>query len=654
MANIFKGFKNPTAQVGKSAFDLSQKHVFSSKIGQLLPVFQLETLPSDHIEIDMAGVIRSLTMNTAAFIRGKFHYDFFFVPYSQLWSPFNQFISQREDRHSMNQLQTAFCPTIDLGDLLYLIYRQSYNEQEEQDFVKDLHGFAWYRNVIRLLDLCGYGNYNWILDIDVINDTTIQDAIAPYKGKLVNVFRIAAYQHIFYDCYRNKQNDFDPAYLVADYASESAMQYFEEYGYTPAFNFDDIPCNSVAGSQIPVFQSGSTSIPNPRVLALFNLNYHQYKADIFTSSLPSQQFGAVSDIQMQLPNIGGDLGTWHFNVSPSIPVSLSNVSFDPGSKTALGSTTSGNTSISHHHVYDDGNGNALQNPSVSFDVLALKRAEALQKWKQNVIRAGNQVDDNFRAHFGVEPYYEGDNVVMRLGSYECVLNVNPVTATAATSDTRVNGKVGELGATGVSVVNGSRIEFDAKDFGVIMCIESYIPESEYQSNMIDKANRLFEPFDFPSPEFDNLGMDVVTLADSDVFDGDFVDYQSRSNINLNTPLGYVPMWSSYKTAVDKVHGEFALNVLEYGEVDEQDNPQTSVVGGSLSAWVAPRHESLFRYTDDVLVRSKSSFYINPHLYDQIFAVYANDSERTDCFLHNIFFKVSAVRPMSVLGLPNFN
>lgn len=360
MANIFQGFKNPTAQVGKSAFDLSQKHVFSSKIGQLLPVFQLETLPSDHIEIDMAGVIRSLTMNTAAFIRGKFHYDFFFVPYSQLWSPFNQFISQREDRHSMNQLQTAFCPTIDLGDLLLLIYRQCFLEREEESFVKDLHGFAWYRNVVRLLDLCGYGNYNWILDSDVINDTNLQDAIAPYKGKLVNVFRIAAYQHIFYDCYRNKQNDFDPAFLVADYESESAMQYFEEYGYTPAFNFDDIPCNSVAGSQIPVFQTGSSWIPNPRVLALFNMNYHQYKADIFTSSLPSQQFGAVSDIQMQLPNIGGDLGTWHtINGSPGSQFTIGALSmrFSTGNSETAPSGPS--YTVAHNHVYDDGNGSKM-------------------------------------------------------------------------------------------------------------------------------------------------------------------------------------------------------------------------------------------------------------------------------------------------------
>ena len=74
MANLFKALK-PTADLGHSAFDLSQKHVFSSKPGLAVPVSSIETVPGDHFQINIGSLHRTMTMNTAAFLRGKFRYD---------------------------------------------------------------------------------------------------------------------------------------------------------------------------------------------------------------------------------------------------------------------------------------------------------------------------------------------------------------------------------------------------------------------------------------------------------------------------------------------------------------------------------------------------------------------------------------------------
>lgn len=103
MADLFKSLK-PTAHLSKNGFDLSRKHVFSSQAGMALPCLSLETVPGDYFEIDLASLSRTQTFNTAAFLRGKQRFDFFFVPYTQLWHPFNQFISQRDDKHSTRQL----------------------------------------------------------------------------------------------------------------------------------------------------------------------------------------------------------------------------------------------------------------------------------------------------------------------------------------------------------------------------------------------------------------------------------------------------------------------------------------------------------------------------------------------------------------------
>ena len=99
----FLNLLKPKVHPSKNGFDLSRKHVFSSKAGQLKPCLAVETVPGDNFEIDVTSLTRTMTLNTAAFLRGKQRYDFFFVPYSQLWHPFNQFISQRTDKHSMTQ-----------------------------------------------------------------------------------------------------------------------------------------------------------------------------------------------------------------------------------------------------------------------------------------------------------------------------------------------------------------------------------------------------------------------------------------------------------------------------------------------------------------------------------------------------------------------
>ena len=119
MANLFKALK-PHADLGHSVFDLSQKHVFSSKSGMADAVCPIEVVPDDHFQINVGSLHRTMTMNTAAFLRGKFRYDFFFVPYTQIWHNFNQFIDQRKDKHSTRFNDFNFCPVFNVGALLYL------------------------------------------------------------------------------------------------------------------------------------------------------------------------------------------------------------------------------------------------------------------------------------------------------------------------------------------------------------------------------------------------------------------------------------------------------------------------------------------------------------------------------------------------------
>lgn len=657
MANLFKSIK-PTAHLSKSGFDLSQKHVFSSKAGQALPCLFVETVPGDHFTINCQSLHRSMTMNTAAFLRGKFRYDFFFVPYSQLWHPFNQFITQRKDIHTTLQKGTNFVPVVDLGKLLEFVIGVRKVEIASQRFsyTGDIFGGHFCQNCVRLLDLAGYGNFMPIIDFlyaygdDGVPSPNYEDAeriAKQFEGKYVNLFRIAAYQHIWYDYYRNKYYDEDIEFGDIN------------MNYVSAFNFDDLSCETFGDSVLPVptvIDAQSLNKPEAvRILNIFQMRYVQWKKDIFTSALPGTQFGSVSTVQIGFGNDFqiGISGTGHV-ISSSDDGRWQKR--DGGNMTAGSELRSGTISlyetadgsvISHNHsvsVSDIASrlGVEYQNFNSSFDVLAYERAKALQAWKQNTLRAGNMTDSNFLAHYGVEPRYDSDENVAFLGSYEAILQINSVVAQADTGGS-VNGSVGDLAGTGTAVLKGDAINYDSKDFGVIVCMSSFVPESEYNSVMIDKANRLHEQFDFFTPEYQDIGLEALSG----------VDFNALMFANEpNKVIGYVPRYAMYKQAIDKVHGEFATVTYQ-----KSDFAPISAKG-TLVPWVAPRLEQLVAVgTSDVgyseFERGIGTWYVNPRVLDNIIGISANSSQDTDYFLNNVYFDIKAVRPMSVLGLPNF-
>lgn len=688
MANVLSLLK-PTAQPSSNGFDLSQKHVYSSAAGRLDCPVQIETVPRDKFKIDVASLMRTMTFQTASFLRGKITFDFYFVPYSQLWHPFNQFVGQRKDVHSSNQKGIKFCPVINLYQLFnlaYLIYKR-YHENPTTgvgEYFLDVHGYAWSINLFRMLDFFGYGNYLHLQALMMNPDTTDdawEAAIAEYEDKYVNVFRPAAYQHAWYDMYRNKFYD-NYEYQENQYMSD----------YVLSFNFDDLECDTFAHSIIPIHDSPEDVLDNEnlRVVMLFTQRYCQYKQDLFQSALPSTQFGVVSSVEIDMDAIsatttlsGSPAGSLE-DVTVGSPV-YANDSFTgvvsslvpgtPGSASNLvvgndayvylgasGSLTDSNKrrfETPHSHslegVLSLNKGDMAASTSVSggtasFDILTLRRAEALQKWRQNALRAGNMVDDSFRAHYGATPRYESDNNVLKLGSFEGILKVNSVEATAATSG-EVNGQVGDLGATGTSVIQGKPINFECSDFGVIICLQYFRPESEYSSTMLDKANRLYEPFDFFTPEFQNMGLDTINM----------VDY-SNNLLAQNQVLGYAAQYWWYKQAVDKVHGEFAKYLYKFDPLG-----QTSKFIGDTDMWVAPRNLDFFSDRAGGYHRNVSSLYVNPNVLDTVFAVNYDDgiiqgedeSSRhgydgmTDHVHFNTYFDIKAIRPMSVVGLPNF-
>ena len=75
MANIMS-LKNVRNKVSRNGFDLSRRTCFTSKVGELLPIWWQYVLPGDSFNINLQSFVRTQPVNTASFGRLREYYDF--------------------------------------------------------------------------------------------------------------------------------------------------------------------------------------------------------------------------------------------------------------------------------------------------------------------------------------------------------------------------------------------------------------------------------------------------------------------------------------------------------------------------------------------------------------------------------------------------
>lgn len=684
---IFKEMLQPSKHLARNGFDRSYLQNFTAKIGELLPVMCVETVPGSHYEINVGDMMRTVPMQQSAFIRASQHFEFYFVPYKQLWHRWDDFYTKR------SQPQSAAMPfsvpqSAPNAPLRYII-------SQFQDCAKlvtvegqrvltgaqvgDL-GEAIGPGCTKIYNLLGYGSCKDL----VYNFKSATSVPSWLAQKSVNLFRAAAYQKIFYDYYRQPFYD-----LPFD-------------GIQTAFNMDDAD-NTTGLIPAEVTNSDPSNRPFKRYARMFQMHYRQWKKDLFTGILPSTQFGAVAVVdtgsstgtvqiaQQILENVTLPVGVNNPNVELSTD-GLSMWMYDNGSTADSGGTvTIGNNGSSHRNDEDDiflGNGldslsgipkvfvngpinasgNAIGNITIpahqgtiqstgGFNVLSLVYAQALQRWRETTLRSGFRSIDQYEGHFGVRPVFSDKDKCVFIDSVSSPLQVNTVTNTnAGASIDGTHIPLGDLGANGTSVIGSDKvIKFDAKDFGVIMCIYSMLPEATYQAEGVNMLNTKILPEDFFVPEFENIGMSPVPMS---IF-----------RLGENNPFnGYAARYYEYKVNVDVQSDEFNRARVFKDPDSDQD---VDFAAGSFYGWSPSRTISLSRETSGVLSPAlfARDLYVSPMYFRDIFdrLPYEVDEGRYgdysaqltigysqfDSFVHQAYFSIRCVQPMSVLGLPNY-
>lgn len=607
MANLMS-LKSLQNKPKRNGFDLSRKNAFTAKVGELLPVLTEEVLPGDKFKINLSSFTRTMPLNTAAYARIKEYYDFFFVPTHLLWRFSEQFYTNMNNRqHAMSNPETnSYAVPQKLPWTTYgRVKRYLYEQDQLQG--KNMFGYDRVPMMVKLLEYLDYG----ITDIKNWSTSLALTDVRPF-----NMLPLLAYQKIYSDYFRFDQWERpDPTTFNADY-------------YYDGIAIDLNPL--VSGK-----------------LNYFDLRYCNYPKDMYFGMLPSPQYGDVSLVNTEglnfssISSYGQVMGemseSFRFNVDVENGSNVGNLYVDSDGHLRVGGATG---DFVNRISFGDAQKRPINTILINnlndqfardFSVLALRRAEAMQKWREISNSGDRSYKTQIEKHFGVSmPNYYSD-MCQYLGGLSSRIDISEVVNQNITDN-----HAAEIAGKGVGV--GEKfIDFEAKEHGVLMCIYHAVPQLDYTSELPNYFNQKVEFTDFAIPEFDAIGMERLRqlyLLDPGALDPGVPDVPGE-NINslLASGLGYVPRYIEYKTTIDRVRGGFR---------------------DTLRNWVVPMDvDYMFGLDEDNRrkVYTYDWFKVNPSIMNTLFVAAADSNIDTDQLLVNSFFDVKAVRNLDRDGLP---
>lgn len=593
--NLVNVRNNPS----RDGFDLSQKINFTAKVGELMPIWFHPVLPTDSFRLMLNNFMRTQALNQAAFARMRGYFDFYFVPFSQMWPHFETVITQMN-----SNLQIANGPVISdnsplSGKLPYFSCEQVARYIVSLGQKKNAFGFYRSTMTCRLLEYLGYGRF-YAYDPNGTQKWTWDDH--PMLNNLaLSPFLLMAYQKIYADYNRYTQWErTNPSTFNMNYISGNGDLNLDlsVSGFTDTFNFLD-------------------------------LRYSNWQKDLFHGVLPVAQYGEASVIPIGVSS--GDVpivsdGVFSLVNSNSVPANAPLLANSAGNSSYSILPQGAQTNSSYFSGLKLG-GNVSLDANLS--ILALRRAEAAQKWKEVSLAAEEDYPAQIAAHWGQKPSELLSKMCRYLGGTTCNLDINPITNTNLADDNAALQR-----ATGVFSGNGN-INFDAfGQYGILMCIFRALPIIDYTTSGVSFAATLTDATDFPIPEFDRIGMESVPVCRAI---NPPLENPAEPPVPADMYFGYAPRYIDWKTAVDVSRGEFATNlesfVMKFNDddmfaadsIDYPDNP--NVESGSIKA---------------------GFFKVNPHSVDTLFAV---DADKADQLLCSAFFDVKVVRSLDRNGLP---
>lgn len=617
----YTGMSNLQNHPHRSGFDIGRKNAFTAKVGELLPVYWDISMPGDKYKFNIEYFTRTQPVETSAYTRLREYFDFYAVPLRLLWKSAPSVLTQMQD---INQIQAlsltqnlslgSYLPSLPLSYLSGILRTlNGASSSPGNSSSALLNSFGFFRSDLsfKLLSYLGYGNFikeapsqgNRWWSTDVLYSSSSNYTQMYIQNNYVNLFPILAYQKIYQDFFRWSQwEKANPSSYNVDYFS----------GISPSF-ISELPSSGTD------FWKSDT---------MFDLKYCNWNKDMLMGILPNSQFGDVAVIDVS--NTEGTISSSIFLKSPTTRATSEvattgsyNAPLTPISLSAKNASTS-NVIPSGSTLQADLSGLRSQ-----FTVLALRQAEALQRWKEISQSGDSDYREQIRKHFGVNLPQSLSNMCTYIGGVSRNLDISEVVNNnlAAEGDTAV------IAGKGVGAGNGS-FTYTTNEHCVVMCIYHAVPLLDYTITGQDGQLLVTDAESLPIPEFDNIGMEALPMTQ--IFNS-----PKASIVNLFN-AGYNPRYFNWKTKLDVINGAFTT---------------------TLKSWVSPVTESLlsgwfgFGYSEgDVnptnkVVLNYKFFKVNPSVLDPIFGVNADSTWDTDQLLVNSYIGCYVARNLSRDGVP---
>lgn len=634
----FTGLKELQNRPHKSGHDISAKNCFTAKVGELLPVWTDFAIPNCTYRFNIEYFTRTRPVQTSAYTRIREYFDFFAVPCDLIWKSFDSAVIQMGEKAPLQSKDLLtnlavkgdlpYCTLSDLHEALYYSGGNAATGSKVSVVAGFENIFGYNRGDVnhKLLSMLDYGNvvHKSYSNVGTTSNRWWNGSSAPsssssYSQKYnvnlaVNLFPLAAYQKIYQDFFRWSQwENSDPT----------------------SYNFD-----WYAGSGNLFGAALSSSIPASNDYwkrdNLFSLRYANWNKDKFMGILPNSQFGDLAVV---------DLGT--ISTSDSrIPVGAYDAVNSTGSfhqmQTFGESANTGSASSKSTPIYPrDSDSISVRSGSplwavlgespdlkLKFSVLALRQAEALQKWKEITQSVDTNYRDQIKAHFGVNVPQSESHMSKYIGGVARNLDISEVVNTFLPSPDQLASQAYIYGK-GVGSGQGSMTFTTGSGYYIIMCIYHAVPLLDYAISGPDGQNLVTSVEDLPIPEFDNIGMESVPAVE-------LMNSALYSNINsADKILGYNPRYYNWKTKIDRIHGAFTTTLKDWvAPID--DSFLYSLFGGSPSSYKGV---------------TWPFFKVNPNTLDDIFSVKVNSTWDTDQLLVNCNVGCYVTRPLSADGVP---
>lgn len=513
--NLFNSI--PLLKPRKNAFKLSHNVKLTCEMGQLVPFFVQDVLPSDRFKISVSNIVRFAPLLAPIMSEVDVYFHFFFVPNRIIWSEWETFMTGSKNGRKLADDQVPVPPRIVFdGGILNSALTNG------QNWANDGHAPLTHGS---LADYLGFQTFK--------SGTTFKNGSYP-----LDELPFRAYYKIWSDWYRDENLIED---VLPDYIDNS-------------------------GDRL-ITNSNLTDVEN-----LMQLRRRCWKKDYFTSALPFAQKGddvlipgGISvdpDSQLFLQGTGG----LHLS-SGSVPTNQYLDVFarfnDPKSGDFYVDNGNGKISTTYQSLslLSGSQFNEFANSGASEGTIReLRRAFAAQKFFERRAVGGTRYIEQNYAFFGVK---SSDGRLQRSEYLGGSKNPVVISQVLQTSEGTASSPLGTPAGNAVSAGGKYIFNRSFEEYGWIIGLMSIMPKPDYIQG-IPKMFLRRDIYDYYWPQFAKVGEQPIENQEL---------YFSPTSNNNDGTFGYTPRYAEYRFRNNRVCGDFKDTLKFWTLARDFDAPQ---------------------------------------------------------------------------------